>query len=163
MEMINNKATSRIYNILVVLFFATPFLFIFYGQFQQRMIGINFQEILTTNPTLNVSFITSFVTPFIGFYMLRLKQGLEEGLSKEGLLTNLLAIAVSFLIMANVTYGLFVGILIYFMNFEWKIGFKGVYRYYKKNTFVLKEWVAPIAVLLVAVLIRLMLILVSNA
>lgn|SRR5690625_1940479 len=162
MEMTNNKVINRIYQVLMVLFFATPFLFIFYGQLQQRMIGIDMQEVLETNPYLNVTFIASFVTPFIGFYMLRLKQAFEEGLSREVMLTNLGVIAVSFLIMGNVTYGLFVGILLYFMNFEWKIGFKGISRYYKQNGFNWKEWIAPVAVLLIAGLIRSMLMLISN-
>ena len=163
MEMTNNKVINRIYNALVVLFFATPFLFIFYGQLQQRMIGIDLQEILSKNPYLNVTFIASFVTPFIGFYMVRLRQALDENLSKEIFLTNLTVITFSFLVIGNFNYGLFVSILVYFINYDWKIGVKGIYRYYKKHGFNIKEWIAPIAVLTVAIVIRAMLLLVSSS
>lgn len=162
MEMTNNKIINRVYSVLIALFFATPFLFIFYGQLLHRMEGIGFQELLSINPYLNVTFITSFITPFIGLYMLHLKQEFIKGLNKEVILTNILSIAVSFLIMGNVTYGLFVSILIYFMYFEWKTGIKSIYNYYRMSTFNIKDWLAPISVLLVGALIRSMLVLVSN-
>lgn len=162
MEMTKNHLINRMFNTLIILFFATPFLFILYGQLQQQMIGIDIREILEMNPYLNVIFITSFVTPFIGFYMLHLKQELEKELSREVALTHLFAITISFLIMGNFTYGLFVSILIYFMYLEWKTGVKEIYRHFKAKTFNIKDWLAPIIILIIALIIRFMLMLVSN-
>lgn len=163
MEMIKHNIINRMFNTLIILFFATPFLFILYGQLQQQMIGIDIREILEVNPYLNVVFITSFVTPFIGFYMLHLKQELEKDLSREVVLIHLLAITISFLIMGNFTFGLFVSILIYFMYLEWKAGVKAIYRHFKAKAFNIKDWLAPISVLVIAVIIRSMLLLVSNS
>lgn len=161
-EMINNKIIKRIFNILVVLFFATPFLLIFYGQLQYQTIGINMRELLEVNQYFNVIFITSFVTPFIGLYMLRLKEELGQKLSKESFLTHLFTITISFLIMGNITYGLFISILIYFIITKWKIRIKDIYHYYKNKKFKLKEWILPIVILVVAIGIRYMFILVEN-
>lgn len=163
MDIMNKKNVNRIFSVLIILFFATPFLFILYGQLQQQMMGIDIREILEVNPYLNVVFITSFVTPFVGFYMLHLKQELEKELSREVAVTHLFAIVISFLIMGNFTYGLFVSILIYFMCVEWKIGIKTIYRYFKGKSINFKEYVAPTAVLVVAILIRFMLVFVSNS
>src|SRR5699024_7281539 len=162
MYLMNKKVTNHIFNGLIILFFATPFLFILYGQVQQYIIGINIKEILETNPYLNVIFITSFITPFIGFYMLHLKQESKKNLSREVFLIQLFIVAISFLIMGNYTYGLFIFILIYFICMKWKIGIKKAYSYLKKLKFSVKDWLAPIGLLAIATLIRIMLILVSN-
>lgn len=162
MEMTSNKVVTRLYNALVILFYATPFLFLIYGQLQQQVVGIDIREILEMNPYLNITFITSFVTPFIGLYLTYIKQEFEENSIKEEVLINLVAITISFLIMGNITYGLFVSILVYFIYLEWRIGVKGWFNYYRSKAFSIKDWIAPISVLLVGVLIRVMLVLVTN-
>lgn len=163
MEMTTNKMITRLYNVLILLFFATPFLFILYGQLQQQIVGIDIREILEINPYLNITFITSFVTPFIGLYMMHIRQEFEKTPINEELITHLVAITVSFLIMGNITYGLFVSILIYFMYLEWKIGIKALYKYHKNKKFSIKNWLEPTGVLIVSIIIRFMLILVSNS
>ena len=80
MEMTSNKVVTRLYNALVILFYATPFLFLIYGQLQQQVVGIDIREILEMNPYLNITFITSFVTPFIGLYLTHVKQEFKEKL-----------------------------------------------------------------------------------
>lgn len=163
MYLMNKKLTNYIFNGLIILFFATPFLFMLYWQAQQYMIGINIKEILEMNPYLNVIFITSFITPFIGFYMLYLKQELEKNLSKEVFILHLFIIVISFLIMGNYTYGLFIFILIYFIGMEWKIEINKVYYRLKEVKFSFKNWLAPIILLVTAILIRLMFMFVSNS
>jgi hypothetical protein len=163
MEMTSKKVINRIFNALILLFFATPFLFMFYGQLQQGSPGLDFQVLIAENPNLNILFITSFITPFIGYYMLRLKQELNEDADVELILSHLILAVISFVIMGNVTYGLFISILTYFIFRNWKIGFKEVPRYFKKNGINLTDFLAPIAFLIVAILVRVMLILVTNA
>lgn len=163
MEMTNKKVINRIFNALIILFFATPFLFMFYGQLQQGMIGFDFQQLLAANPNLNILFITSFVTPFIGYYMLQIKQELDGNADVEVVLMHLLAVSISFLIMGNITYSLFTGILIYFIFRSWKIELKAFYQYYKKNDIEFNNFIVSLVILIIAVTIRIMLTLVANA
>ena len=164
MEMTNKKVINRIFNALIILFFATPFLFMFYGQqFSKGMIGFDFQQLLAANPNLNILFITSFVTPFIGYYMLQIKQELDGNADVEVVLMHLLAVSISFLIMGNITYSLFTGILIYFIFRSWKIELKAFYQYYKKNDIEFNNFIVSLVILIIAVTIRIMLTLVANA
>lgn len=162
MEMTNKKGINRIFSALILLFFATPFLFVFYGQLQQGAIGFDLQELLAENPTFNILFITSFITPFVGYYMIRLKQELDENADVELILSPLIISTVSFVIMGNITYGLFVAILAYFIFRNWKVRFKEIPQYFRKNGFNVKDFLAPIAFFIVAVIVRIMLILVTN-
>lgn len=162
MEMTSKKVINRIFNALIILFFATPFIFMFYGQLQQRAIGLDFQELLAASPNLNILFITSFITPFIGYYMLRLKQELDEDADVEMILTHLMFAVISFIIMGNITYGLFISILTFFIFRNWKISFKDIPKYYKKHGLHITDFLAPLAFLVVAIIVRVMLTLVTN-
>lgn len=161
MEMSKNKVTERLFNALIVLFFATPFLFLLYGQLQQAMVGVDLQEILEMNPYLNVVFITSFITPFIGFYMLQLKKELDSGFDLELILIQLLVVTIGFIVMGNVTYGLFVSILVYFYILYEKIKIKDVFNYIRTHASKLSFWVRPTVVMAVSLLVRVMLTLVN--
>lgn len=162
MEMTSKKVINRIFNALIILFFATPFIFMFYGQLQQRAIGLDFQELLAASPNLNILFITSFITPFIGYYMLRLKQELAEDADVEMILTHLILAVISFIIMGNITYGLFISILTFFIFRNWKITLKNIPEYYKEHGVHITDFLAPIAFLIVAIIVRIMLTLVTN-
>lgn len=162
MEMTKNKVIDRLFSVLIVLFFATPFLIILYGQLQQQIVGIDIRTIIELNPYLNIIFITSFITPFIGLYMLHLKKEMDKDISKELWLIQLIVVSIGFLIMGNNTYGLFVSILVYFIILDWHIQVKSLFRFIRKNILNIKMWVAPFAVLLVSIGVRLMLTLVSN-
>lgn len=162
MQITSNKIINRIFNLLILLFFATPFLFFLYSQFQQQSLGVAIKKVIETTPYLNVVFITSFVTPFIGYYMLRLKQEFDKNISREVFLVHLLIIAISFLIMGNVTYGVFVFILIYFMLFEWKVNILSVIRFFKLRNLKHKSYLAATTVLIISLGIRIMFTLVSN-
>lgn len=163
MEMTSKKVINRIFNALITLFFATPFLFMLYGQLQQGAIGLDFQELLAGSPNLNILFITSFITPFIGYYMLRLRQELDENADVEMILSHLILAVISFIIMGNVTYGLFVSILTFFIFRSWKVALKAIPKYFQKNGFHITDYLAPMTFLVVAILVRIMLTLVTNA
>lgn len=160
MEMTNKKVSSLLFNLIIILFFANPFILILYTQF----LGINIQEIITVNPQINVLFITSFITPFIGYYMLRLKQNLEDDSRKvEETTIYLIVIAISLLIMGNSTFAIFVSTLVFYIFYQRKMSIQIIVNYFKKKNKVLTEWIAPIAILVVAICIRFMLILASTS
>lgn len=160
MEMTNKKVSSLIFNLIIILFFLNPFLLMLYTQF----LGISIQEIITVSPKMNVLFITSFITPFIGYYMLQLKQRLEDDNKKiEGTVVYLIVIAISLLIMGTSTFAIFVSILVFYMFYQWKMSIQIIVNYFKKKKIVFREWIAPTAILIIAICIRFMLILVSNS
>lgn len=160
--MISKKVINRIFNALITLFFATPFIFLFFGQLQQGSLGLDFETILAENPGINLLFITSFITPFVGYYMLRLKQELDEDADAEMILMHLMIAVVSFIIMGNATYGLFLAILTYFIFNNWKVHLKDIPQYFKIRGVHIKDFLAPLAFFTVAILVRIMLTMVTN-
>lgn len=148
---------NRIFITLILLFFAMPFLFVVYAQFYGNSIGLGLQALLQTDPAMNVAFITSFVIPFIGFYMFNVKKQWDADVDVELVLMNLLSIGIAFLIMGNSTFALFVLILSYFIYFQEKVKIKQFFLYfkdYKKNSLEIKQFLAPLAVIGVSILIQ---------
>src|SRR5699024_9816905 len=129
-----------------------------------QFLRISIQVIIRFGLKFNVLFITSFITPFIGYYMLQLKQRLEDDNKKiEGTVVYLIVIAISLLIMGTSTFAIFVSILVFYMFYQWKMSIQIIVNYFKKKKIVFREWIAPIAILIIAICIRFMLILVSNS
>lgn len=157
-EIIGNKIINRLFSTLIILFFATPFIFFFYGQLLGNAMGIDFKELLESNIYLNITFTTSFITPFIGYYLLLLKQKLAEGEAIEFVLLKLSVVAISFLVMSNATYALFLSILTFFMFKEWQVTIKKLVNYIKEKNWAVKDWLSTGAILIVAIVIRIMLI-----
>lgn len=151
--------TNRILNVLILLFFATPFLFIVYGQLQAGAIGVEFEEILASNPQVNMLFLTSFITPFIGYYLLRIKETIKEGSHIGKVKVDIIAISFSFLLMGNITYAMFTLVLLYFLLHENKISFKTFIAALKINK--VKNYVAPLVAMGTTAIIRMMLILIG--
>jgi len=159
MKITNKKIVELIFNLIIVVLFAYPFLLILYTQF----LGIDFQNLIAANPYWNVMFIQSFITPFIGFYVLQLKESLVNDRKIETVILQLLILAIGLFIMENETFSIFIFILISYLFYHWKIRIRDLQYYLKKMNFKFKDYLAPIAVLSIAVIIRIMFNLVSNA
>lgn len=152
--MLNNKKIDRLFTMLIILFFATPFLIVGYGQLQGSLTGVNIQTMLEENIYFNLMFIMGFVTPFIGFYMFHLKQRLEDNGDAEKVLINLIFIALGYLIMGNSGYALFIAILIYFMLKYSKIRIIKLFRNIQQRKFEVKSQLPIIVFLLISILMR---------
>lgn len=126
--MLDNKIINRLFISLILLFFATPFLVILYGQLQGNLLGIDIQTLIEQNVQFNLMFIMGFITPFIGFYMFHLKKELEKAENLNEILVSLILILLSFLIMGNLSYALFMGILVYFMMKNAQIRMREIFK-----------------------------------
>lgn len=158
MELSSKKIVEFIFNLIIGVLFAYPFLLILYTQF----LGIDLQNLIAANPYWNIMFIQSFITPFIGFYVLRLKENLVNDKEVGTIIIHLFALAIGLLIMKNQTFSIFIFILISYLFYHWKIKIKDLQNSFKKGNFNFKDFLAPIAVLSVALIIRLMFNIVSN-
>lgn len=160
--MINTKVNERIFNLLILIFFATPFLFVLYGQMQGNIKGFNIEEMLTNNPYLNVMFITSFLTPFIGFYLLHIKKQLKDKGLIELVLGNLLLIGISFIFLQNLTFALFIFILFYFIFLNSNLRVKELFKYPYFTKTSLKEMLGSFVILILSIIVRYMFSLVAG-
>ena len=158
MELSSKKIVEFIFNLIIGVLFAYPFLLILYTQF----LGIDLQNLIAANPYWNIMFIQSFITPFIGFYVLRLKENLVNDKEVGTIIIHLFALAIGLLIMKNQTFSIFIFILISYLFYHWKIKIKDLQNSFKKGNFNFKDFLGPIAVLSVALIIRLMFNIVSN-
>lgn len=156
--MLNNKRINRLFTMLIILFFATPFLIVGYGQFQGSLVGSNIQTMLEENIYFNLMFIMGFITPFIGLYMFHLKKELENNGDAEKILINLSFITLGYLIMGNSGYALFTAILIYFMLKHSKIRFSNLFKNIQQRKLNIKSQLPLIVFLTIAVLLRIALI-----
>lgn|SRR5699024_1197269 len=158
-EITSKKIIELIFNLIIIVLFSNPLLLIIYTRF----LGINLQNLITMNPYWNILFIKSFVTPFIGFYIMQLKEQLINDGEVETVVLYLFFVAIGLLIMENLTFSIFVLILISYLFYQRKIRVEGICHYIKNTKFSVKDWLAPIGLLAIATLIRIMLILVSNS
>src|SRR5699024_3565736 len=158
MEMTRKKIVEFIFNLIIIILFAYPFLMVLYTQF----LGIDLQNLIAMNPYWNIMFIQSFITPFIGFYILQLKESLANDRKVETIILQLLVLAIGFLIMENTTFSIIIIILISYLFYYWKIKIKDLQYIFKKEKFCFKDYLPSLTVLLIAVIIRIMLNLVSN-
>ncbi|SHF10319.1 hypothetical protein SAMN02745249_01820 [Atopostipes suicloacalis DSM 15692] len=156
--MTSKKIIEFIFNLIIVVFFAYPFLLILYTQF----LGIDLQKLISMDPYWNIMFIQSFITPFIGFYILQLKERLANDRKVETIILQLLVLAIGFLIMGNATFSITIFILIFYLFYYWKIKIKDFQYIFKKENFSFKDYLVPLTILSIAVIIRIMLNLVSN-
>lgn len=153
--MLDNKIINRLFISLILLFFATPFLVILYGQLQGNLLGIDIQTLIEQNVQFNLMFIMGFITPFIGFYMFHLKKELEKAENLNEILVSLILILLSFLIMGNLSYALFMGILVYFMMKNAQIRMREIFKSISYNKTMIKNQLASIVFILLSILIKL--------
>lgn len=156
--MTSKKIIEFIFNLIIVVLFAYPFLLILYTQF----LGIDLQKLIAMDPYWNIMFIQSFITPFIGFYILQLKERLANDRKVETIILQLLVLAIGFLIMGNATFSITIFILIFYLFYYWKIKIKDIQYFLKKENFSFKDYLVALTILLIAVIIRIMLNLVLN-
>lgn len=152
--MLNNKIISRLFTTLIILFFATPFIILAYGQYQASLIGLNIQTLLEESIQFNLLFIIGFFTPFISLYMVQLKKEFENHGETEKTLINLSLIALIFLMMGNAGYALFLTILIYFMLKNSKIRFIDLVEYIQPKEIFNKKQLPILVFFMISILIR---------
>lgn len=152
--MLNNKIISRLFTTLIILFFATPFIILAYGQYQASLAGLNIQTLLEESIHFNLLFIIGFFTPFISLYMVHLKKEFENHGETEKTLVNLSLIAFIFLIMGNTGYALFITILIYFMLKNSKIQFTNLVEFIQPKEMFSKNRLPILVFFMISILIR---------
>lgn len=157
-EITSRKIIELIFNLIIIVLFSNPLLLIIYTRF----LGINLQNLIAMNPYWNILFIKSFITPFIGYYMIKLK---EQSINEEEVKTivlQLLFMTISLIIMDNTVFSISVFILIFYLFYQYKIKIKDVYHHVVNKKVIIKDWLVPTAFLSVAIIIRVMIILVSS-
>lgn len=160
--MAKQKTMNRMFNGLILLFFGTPFLFILYNLVQQGTLNFNLQELLSSDPSINLMFIISFITPFIGYYLLQLKHQLNEKGEGTKISLHLVVTAVSLMIMGNMMYGLLVFILIYFVVRTYKISYTNIFQKIQNKGFAMQTFVGPILLFTLSIIVRVMVTTVNN-
>lgn len=158
MEMTSKKIIEVLFNLVIVILFAHPFFLILYTQLS----GIDLQNLIAMNPYWNIMFIKSFISPFIGFYVLQLKEKLIKDRKVEIIILQLIVLAIGLFIMENTTFSVSIFILSFYLFYHWKIKISDLFQYFKKKDFSFKDYLISIGLLLMAVTIRIMIKFVSN-
>lgn len=161
LQILANLAVKRLFQGIVVLFFATPFLLLLYFNMAGQANGIDLMEILKDSPRLNIVFVSLFATPFMGYWMIQEKNRLVSGGQLESFVTKMLICFISLLLMGNTTYAFLLVILCYFIFKEESCTFRTIINFYKGVNFQWTEWRSAITMLLMSCLIRGMLIMVG--
>src|SRR5699024_7417932 len=158
MEMTRKKIVEFIFNLIIVVLFAYPFLMVLYTQF----LGIDLQNIIVMDPHWNIMFIKSFISSFIGCYVLQLKEKLIKDRKVETIILQLIVLAIGLFIMEYATFSVSIFILSFYLFYHWKIKISDLFQYFKKKDFSFKNYLISIGLLLMAVTIRIMIKFVSN-
>lgn len=155
----SKKGLNLLFSLTIVILFATPIILILYSQF----LGVDIRKLITMDVQFNVTFIISFITPFIGLYILKLKENVDTDEKIKLVITHLVIIAISLFIMGNLTIAILISILVIYMKYQWELSFKELFDDLKIHSFKMNDWLVPITILFIAIAIRFMLILVSNS
>lgn len=155
----SKKGLNLLFSLTIVILFATPIILILYSQF----LGVDIRKLITMDVQFNVTFIISFITPFIGLYILKLKENVDTDEQIKLVITHLVIIAMSLFIMGNLTIAILISILVIYMKYQWELSFKELFDDLKIHSFKMNDWLVPITILFIAIAIRFMLILVSNS
>lgn len=148
--MVNKKVISRIFNLLILLFFATPFIYILIEQLKGNLENSHLLNKIQNDVEFNLIFITSFMMPFIGLYMIQIKKDIIKDRRVEKNLIKLFILAVSFLLLGNMTFVIGTAILIILITFKNGISIKDI----KKSSIKLDNFIAPVFFMIIAILVR---------
>src|SRR5699024_3210099 len=158
MEMTSKKIIEVLFNLIIVILFAHPFFLILYTQLS----GIDLQNLIAMNPYWNIMFIMSFISPFIGFYVLQLKEKLIKDSKVEIIILQLIVLSIGLFIMKNTKFSVTIYILSLYLFYHCQIKISDLFKYFKKKDFSFKDYLISIGLLLMAVTIRIMINFVSN-
>ncbi|XJS10437.1 hypothetical protein ACF3NG_09920 [Aerococcaceae bacterium WGS1372] len=129
----SEKMLNRMIYGIIIVFCATPFLFLFYLNLTANLQNTSLVELLRTNAIITVQMLSIFLLP-LAAYILKMKwDKVQDEESHHVLYISIALLMLSMFLLNNMVHGLLVLILLIFVTKYYRISIKEIFVPYTNN------------------------------